>query len=464
MQELDIIKNKWNEILLFVQDEMNQLDIQYEVWLKPLDPYAIKGRTLYITTGFNNESMIKMLIKKYYEILKTSINIIAKTDLDIKFISEESKEYIDNLSDSASEDTKDNRDRDQSQPDFNELVKRNGLNPKYTFYSFVCGKSNELAQAASLAVAENPGHEFKILYIHGGVGLGKTHLMHAIAIYILKNDPDARIIYTTMENFTNEYITSIKNKTTEEFRDKYRTADVLLVDDIQFIANKEGTQEEFFNTFNTLFNNNKQIVISSDKPPKDINNIEERIRSRFEGGMIVDIQPPNFETRMAILRKKEELEGYNIDDEVLKYIATNIKSNIRTLEGALQRIVFQSKLERTPVNAESAARILINVIKNENHTDKITPEKIISVVAEHYQLNERDLISSKKNKELAYPRQIIMYLCCEMTEETQKRIGMALGGRDHATVIHGRDKITEDIKKDDKLKADIDILKKKLSP
>ncbi len=460
MQEIEAVKEKWPDILRFMQDEFYILNVQYETWLLPLEPYKlINGKLYIVVNNYNNQSIIKIIANKYSEMLSIAIkNVAGIDDVELVFIQSGQK---DEISDDGSKGTVD--PKEEIKHSFNDIIKRNGLNPKYTFGSFVCGKSNELAQAASLAVAENPGQEFKILYLYGGVGLGKTHLMHAIAIYILKNDPDAKIIYTTTENFTNEYIDSIKKNTSEEFRQKYRTADVLLIDDIQFIANKESTQEEFFNTFNTLFNKNKQIVISSDKPPKDINNLEDRIRSRFEGGMIVDIQPPNFETRMAILRKKEEIEGYNIDDEVLKYIATNIKSNIRTLEGALQRIVFQSKLEKTPINAETASRIFLNIIKSEN-ADKVTPEKIISVVAEHYNISEKDIVSSKKNKELAYPRQIIMYLCCEMTDETQKRIGMAIGGRDHATVIHGRDKITEDLKNDDKLKTDIEILKKKINP
>jgi len=239
---------------------------------------------------------------------------------------------------------------------------------------------------------------------------------------------------------------------------------VLLIDDIQFLADKESTQEEFFNTFNTLYNKNKQIVISSDRTPNEINNLEDRIKSRFVWGMVADIQPPNYETRLAILRKKEDIEGYHVDDEIIKYIASNIKSNIRTLEGALQKIVFKSKLENTQIDIDSAAIILRDFIDNGMAAERITPDKIVAIVAEHYQLDVKDLTSSKKNKEVAYPRQIAMYLCCEMCDATQKDVGDALGGRDHSTVIHGRNKIANDLQESAELRAVVDILKKKIIP
>ncbi|MDD5832357.1 MAG: chromosomal replication initiator protein DnaA [Clostridiales bacterium] len=453
---LDIIINKWQDILFFIKDQFEITDISFNTWLTPTRPYLLDEERLYIIVSEDN-NLFKNYITKYYkDHISIAVQAVAGIKVEPVFI-------LSNEADSIGKNDADIESPDTN--DFNDLIRRNGLNPKYTFYSFVPGKSNELAHAASIAVAENPGKDYKLLYLYGGVGLGKTHLMHAIAIYILKNNPKARILYVTSENFMNEYINSIKDKsnTPEKFRNKYRNLDVLLIDDIQFIAGREGTQEEFFNTFNTLYDNDKQIIISSDKPPRDINNLEERIKSRFEGGMMVDIQPPNFETRMAILRKKEEIEGYNIDDEVIKYIATNIKSNIRTLEGALSRIVLKSKLEKVPVNVDTAAVILKDVIGTGIGPERILPKKIISVVSEHYQVSEEDVISPKKNRELAYPRQIIMYLCCEMTSSTQKEIGEALG-RDHATIIHGRNKIAAEIKNDEKLKADIEILKKKITP
>ncbi len=452
----DLIQKKWPDILYFMKSEFDIADVSYDTWLAPLRPYTLVNNDLYVIHS-DDPRIVEIVTKKYRDNLSVAIKMVTHLEINPVFICESEKDHI-NRNDSVRTQTEQQGDKQ----DFNDLILQHGLNPKYTFYSFVSGKSNELAHAASLAVAENPGRDYKLLYIYGGSGLGKTHLMHAIAIYILKNNPKARILYTTSENFTNEYVESIRNNTTDRFRKKYRSLDVLLIDDIQFLVDKESTQEEFFNTFNHLYNNNRQIVISSDKPPREINNLEERIRSRFEWGLMADIQRPNFETRMAILRKKEELEGYNIDDEVIKYIATNIKSNIRTLEGALKRIVLKSKLERVPITAENAAYILKDVIGRDE--EKITPEKIISVIAEHYHISEKELASAKKNKELAYPRQIAMYLCCEMTDATQKNVGDLLGGRDHATVIHGRNKIAADIQKDDKLRADIDVLRKKISP
>ena len=445
---------KWQEILYFMKNEFDIMDISYNTWLVPLKPYSIMGDKLYIIASEDKDQIRQIVKKKYEDILSIALLKVTELKLTPVFILETETADISRLE----PDTKPN-----PVDSFTDLIKRNGLNPNFTFYNFVSGKSNELAYAASLAVAESPGQEYKLLYLYGGVGLGKTHLMHAIAIFILKNNPNARILYTTSENFLNDYIDSMRNKTPEQFRNRYRNLDVLLIDDIQFIAGKGGIQEEFFNTFNALINNNKQIIISSDKPPRDINDLEDRIRSRFEGGMMVEIEPPNFETRMAILRKKEEVAGYNVDDEVIKYIATNIQSNIRTLEGALSRIVLKAKLEKVPITAESAAAILKDVISSsKQEPDRITPEKIISVVAEHYHISAEDIISPKRNKELAHPRQIIMYLCCIMTSYTLNEIGEALGSRDHSTVMYGRDKISEDIKKNDNLKSEIDILKKKI--
>ncbi len=341
------------------------------------------------------------------------------------------------------------------------------LNPKYTFDSFVVGANNNLAHAASLAVAESPGEIYNPLFIYGGVGLGKTHLMQSIANFILKNNPKAKILYVTSEKFTNELIDAIRNKnniSTTEFREKYRNNDVLLIDDIQFIIGKESTQEEFFHTFNALHEAKKQIIISSDKPPKEIETLEERLRSRFEWGLTVDIQSPDYETRMAILRKKEEMEGYNIDNEVIKYIATNIKSNIRELEGALTKIVALSKLEKNrEINIALAEKALKDIIAPGDKKE-VTPEFIIEVVADHFNLTPLDIISQRRNKEIVYPRQIAMYLCRNMTDTGLQNIGKSLGGRDHTTILHGIDKIAADLEGNPTLQNTIDILKKKINP
>ncbi len=453
----EMIQNRWDDILLFMKDEFEYNDLTYRTWLKPLKPLKLVKDRLYIVAS-DTAFIVQIVTKRFKEPL--SIAIEKLTDLKVTpiFLLEGEP-----LPDSGQEESRRNA-ADSDSFDFDEMIRKKGLNPKYTFDSFVSGKSNELAHAASLAVAENPGEDYKILYIYGGVGLGKTHLMHAIANYILRHNPDANVMYVTSEEFTNEFVDSIRNNTTYKFRDKYRSLDVLLIDDIQFLADKESTQEEFFNTFNALYRQNGQIVISSDRTPKEINNLEDRIKSRFEWGIVADIQPPNYETRLAILRKKEDIEGYNIDDEIIKYIASNIKSNIRTLEGALQKIVLKSRLEKKPVDIDTASQILRDFISPDNAAERITPESIVSVVAEHYHLDEKDLISSKKNKELAYPRQIAMYLCCEICDATQKDVGEALGGRDHSTVIHGRNKIAHDLQQDKDLKNVIDILKKKIIP
>ena len=290
--------------------------------------------------------------------------------------------------------------------------------------------------------------------------------MHAIAHFILKDNPKSKILYVSSETFTNELIDAIRNKnniTTTEFREKYRNNDVLLIDDIQFIIGKESTQEEFFHTFNTLYESKKQIIISSDKPPKEIETLEERLRSRFEWGLTVDIQSPDYETRMAILRKKEEMEGYNIDNEVIKYIATNIKSNIRELEGALTKIVALSRLNKCDITLELAEEALKDII-SPNAQREVTPELIIQVVSDHFGITPADVMSQKRTKDIVYPRQIIMYLCRDMTEASLQVIGLSLGKRDHTTVIHGAEKIAADLQKDETLRNTIDILKKKINP
>ncbi len=453
----ELIKNRWDDILLFMKDEFEYNDLSYQTWLKPLKPLKLVQDRLYIVAS-DTAFIVQIVTKRFKEPLSIAIEKLTDLKVTPVFLLEGEP-----LPDSEQEENR-KVTADSDSFDFDEMIRKKGLNPKYTFDSFVSGKSNELAHAASLAVAENPGEDYKILYIYGGVGLGKTHLMHAIANYILRHNPDANVMYVTSEEFTNEFVDSIRNNTTYKFRDKYRSLDVLLIDDIQFLADKESTQEEFFNTFNALYRQNGQIVISSDRTPKEINNLEDRIKSRFEWGIVADIQPPNYETRLAILRKKEDIEGYNIDDEIIKYIASNIKSNIRTLEGALQKIVLKSRLEKKPVDIDTASQILRDFISPDNSPERITPESIVSVVAEHYHLDEKDLISSKKNKELAYPRQIAMYLCCEICDATQKDVGEALGGRDHSTVIHGRNKIAHDLQQDKDLKNVIDILKKKIIP
>ena len=452
---LDKILGKWDEILLKLKEDHDITDVSYKTWLLPLKPYSVDKDILTILVP---DDLFSNFVRKRYEFLLTyTIEEVTGFACKLNFIF---------------------KDQVKEEPAEKKLIKNNtntvsqmaiqnaNLNPRYTFDTFVVGKNNNLAHAASLAVAESPGEIYNPLFIYGGVGLGKTHLMHSVAHFVLKNNPDAKILYVTSEKFTNELIDAIRNKnniSTTEFREKYRNNDILLIDDIQFIIGKESTQEEFFHTFNALYEAKKQIIISSDRPPREIETLEERLRSRFEWGLTVDIQQPDYETRMAILRKKEELEGYNIDNEVIKYIASNVKSNIRELEGALTKIVALSKLNNREINIELAEEALKDLI-SPNAVKEVTPQLIINVVSEHFGINSLDVIGQKRSKELVFPRQIVMYLCGEMTTESLQSIGKALGGRDHTTILHGIDKITNDLQKNPTLQNTVDILKKKINP
>lgn len=338
---------------------------------------------------------------------------------------------------------------------------RPNLNPKYTFATFVVGNSNKFAHAAAMAVAESPARAYNPLFIYGGVGLGKTHLMHAIGHHILDKNPNMRIVYASSEKFTNELINAIRDDKTEEFRQKYRNVDVLLIDDIQFLAGKERTQEEFFHTFNALHEASKQIVLTSDRPPKEIPTLEDRLRSRFEWGLIADIQPPDLETRIAILRKKAELEEIDIPDEVIFFIANHIPSNIRELEGALVRVKAFCHLNSVPPSLSVAQEVLKDVFPKKE-TQKISIATIQRVVAEHFGLKASMLRARKRSKDIAYPRQIAMYLTRELTDLSLPSIGEEFGGRDHTTVLHACEKIKEDIAKNPQLAREIEELMERI--
>ena len=457
---LETLKEKWDEILLYLKNEYEISNVSFQTWLLPLEIYSLKQPGNIIQIIVPDANFLGYIKKKYSVMLKVSIEEVTGIRCDnVEFIVEDEI-----IRDSVSDNQLINATPNAVSP---VTLQNANLNPKYTFDSFVVGANNNLAHAASLAVAESPGEIYNPLFIYGGVGLGKTHLMQSIANFILKNNPKAKILYVTSEKFTNELIDAIRNKnniSTTEFREKYRNNDVLLIDDIQFIIGKESTQEEFFHTFNALHEAKKQIIISSDKPPKEIETLEERLRSRFEWGLTVDIQSPDYETRMAILRKKEEMEGYNIDNEVIIYIATNIKSNIRELEGALTKIVALSKLEKNrEINIALAEKALKDIIAPGDKKE-VTPEFIIEVVADHFNLTPLDIISQRRNKEIVYPRQIAMYLCRNMTDTGLQNIGKSLGGRDHTTILHGIDKIAADLEGNPTLQNTIDILKKKINP
>lgn len=451
---LEIIQKNWEDITSKLKMDQELSDVSFRTWIEPLKPVAINGDEILILYPGEKFGLDYIQQKKYDFFLQLHIQEITGLNCSVRFIMKE-----DVPKQPAVKKTSVSSNNNVS----------SGLNRKYTFESFVVGSNNRMAHAASLAVAESPAEAFNPLFIYGGVGLGKTHLMHSIGNFILNKDPDKKVMYVTSEIFTNELIDSIRNKnnnndnTTAEFRAKYRNNDVLLIDDIQFIIGKDSTQEEFFHTFNTLYQAKKQIIISSDRPPNEMELLEERLRSRFAGGLTVSISEPDYETRMAILRKKEADEGYNIDNEIIKYIATHVKSNIRELEGALTKIVAFSKLQNTDITLDMAAEILKDYF-GPAEPREITPELIIQTVADHFHISVKDLISPKRSKDIAHPRQIAMYLCKEMTSVPLIKIGSCLGNRDHATIIHGCEKIKKDLPNNDNLQSAIDTLKKKINP
>ena len=450
---MHIIQEKWPEILNMVRTEHDLSPIAFTTWLEPLQVYKVEGNTVTIIVPSGTIG-VDYINKRYLLPLQVAIVEATGKNYEISLIlpedvQEEIQETI--------------KEEDSS---LNENIVKAGLNPRYTFDTFVVGSNNKMAHAASLAVAESPGEAYNPLFIYGGVGLGKTHLMHSIAHFVLQKNPSAKVLYVTSETFTNELIDSIRNgnnSTMSKFREKYRDIDVLLIDDIQFIIGKESTQEEFFHTFNALHGAKKQIVISSDKPPKDMEILEDRLRSRFEWGLIVDISSPDYETRMAILRKKEELDGYSIDNEVIEYIARNVKSNIRELEGSLNKIMAYANLEKSEINLALAEKVLKDII-SPNEKRVITPELITDIVADHFDLTPADIIGNRRNSQIAFPRQIVMYLCRHMTDSTLKIIGQYLGGRDHTTIMNGINKIEAELETSESTREVIDILRKKINP
>ena len=468
---MDIVTEKWNEIIENLRLEHSLSDVSFKTWILPLKVYDVIENTVYILVTLDGTGdYIDYIEKKYLLPFKVSIAEITGIEYDVKFIPDNPSELekVEEIANAhkkkAAAHTKKN--------DNLLMIERANLNPRYTFDTFVVGKNNNFAHAASLAVAESPGEVYNPLFLYGGVGLGKTHLMHSIAHFILEKDPKKKVLYVTSEAFTNELIESLRSgKTGNElpmtaFRDKYRNVDVLLIDDIQFIIGKESTQEEFFHTFNHLHVAGKQIIISSDKPPKDIETLEARLRTRFEWGLIADISAPDYETRMAILKKKiesDQLERYHIPEDVLQFIATNIKSNIRELEGSLNKLIALYKLKNEEINISLAAEALKDLISPDENR-KITPELIIETVSEHLGISVADLKSASRDAKTTSARHIAMYLCRSMTDTPLKMIGSLLGGRDHSTVKHGVDKVSKDMENNDSLKNTISIIQKKISP
>ena len=437
------LDNIWNEVLNLIKVELTE--VSFNTWLKTIEPISISTNKVILAAP--NEFTKGILVGRYLNLIKSALTQVTEQEFIIQFIIP-GEEQSSNVGQSMVQENIDNNQRSQ-------------LNPKYSFDTFVIGNSNRFAHAASLAVAEAPAKAYNPLFIYGGVGLGKTHLMHAIGHYILSQNPDSKVVYVSSEKFTNELINSIREYRNEEFRNKYRNIDVLLVDDIQFIAGKEGTQEEFFHTFNALHEANKQIIISSDRPPKEIPTLEDRLRSRFEWGLITDIQPPDLETRIAILRKKATMENITVSDNVMLYIASKIQSNIRELEGALIRVVAYSSLTNSDITEELAEEALKDILSN-NKTIEITVDLIKEVISKSFKIKLDDFNSKKRTRAIAYPRQVAMYLTRELTDLSLPKIGDEFGGRDHTTVIHACDKIGTELEDNIELKRKIDEIIKDL--
>lgn len=456
------IASNWDKLMEIFKKDTGIPDVSFNTWIKPLSFYDLKDNVIIILADYPNINSstlgIDFINKKYLIPLKFVFIEFFNKEFELKLIT---KLDIDK------EETK----TEVVEPKLSNTYLHSNLNPKYTFDTFIVGENNSMAQAASLAVAESPGEFYNPLFLYGGVGLGKTHLMHSIAHKILEQNPNANVLYVTSEQFTNELIDIIGNKSQKDgsitdFRDKYRNLDCLLIDDIQFIIGKERTQLEFFHTFNELSLKKKQIVISSDKPPKDFDTLEERLQSRFEMGLTVDIQLPDYETRMAILKNKKKMDNISVDDEVLSFIANNVKSSIRELEGALTRLVAYSKFNKgIDITVEIAERELKDYIVS-TATKEITADFIKEVVAEHFKISKEDITSTKKSKNIAFPRQIFMYLCRKLTNLSLEEIGDYLGGKDHSTVIYGINKIEVMLNdnQDPTLTNNIDILIRKITP
>ena len=444
---MEIVQDKWKEILQRVRDEHELSEISFTTWIEPLTIHSVEDNL--ITILVPSEKMgLDYVSKKYTLPIKVAIAEITGVNYEIRFILPEEVK------------------QEKAPAPVQKNLYVPNLNPKYTFDTFVVGSNNKFAHAASLAVAESPGEIYNPLFIYGGAGLGKTHLMHSIGHFILEQNPNMKVLYVTSESFTNEVIESIRSGNATamtKLREKYRTVDVLMIDDIQFIIGKESTQEEFFHTFNALHSAGKQIILTSDKPPKDMETLEERIRSRFEWGLMADIGAPDYETRMAILRRKVESDDMSLSDDILNYIANNIKSNIRELEGALNKLLAYSNLEKTEITMEIAKKELQNIITPDKPRE-ITPQLIIEVVSEHFQISLDQMISKNRSNEIARPRQIAMYLCKTMTDIPLDSIGSLLGGRDHSTIIHGIKKIADEYDSNEQTRNLIETIKKKINP
>lgn len=431
------MKGIWEKALTIIKDYLSKPS--FETWFKTTE--VIEENEEKLKIGVISEFAKDWLRSNYLSLIKEVLRAVAGKEIEVEFVVLKKDDDIEEV----------------------KIEQKNsfGLNENYTFENFVVGDSNKLAHAASMAVAKNPGRSYNPLFIYGGVGLGKTHLIQAIGHYIIKTKPALKVTYVTSEVFTNEVINSIQKNKMNEFHEKYRNIDCLLIDDIQFLAGKERTQEEFFHTFNTLHNNYKQIVITSDRVPKEIPTLEDRLRSRFEWGLMVDIAPPDFETRVAILKKKAEKEKIFVPDDVFNFIAERITSNIRELEGALIRILAHASLSNQEITLDYAKKVLSGIYDKVKKVD-LSPDKIKTTVADYFSLSVKDLEGERRSQDYVVPRQIAMYLIRELTNCSLPQIGEIFGGRDHSTVLHSIEKIKKELKKDENLRACIEDLKRLL--
>jgi len=434
-------KEIWNQTLDLIEKKVS--GPSFETWLKDTEAVNYIGDTLIV--GVPTDFVKEWLDNRYAQLIRDVLNEITGLNLKVNFIVGTEIPVVETRN------TKSYRD---------EVISAQ-LNPKYTFESFVIGNSNRFAHAAALAVAEAPAKAYNPLFIYGGVGLGKTHLMNSIGHFVQKHYPGSRVVYLSTEKFTNDFINSIRDNRTGEFRNKYRSIDVLLIDDIQFLAGKESTQEEFFHTFNALHESSKQIIISSDRQPKEIPTLEDRLRSRFEWGLITDIQPPDLETRAAILRKKAALENINISNEDILLVANKVTTNIRELEGALIRIKAYASMTGQDINEDLVEQALKDLLPNSKN-NPITIKKIQMIVADYFNLRVEEMKAKKRTRAVAHPRQIAMYLCRELTDLSLPKIGEEFGGRDHTTVMHAQEKVNNDMQNNPSILHQIESIKKLL--
>ena len=436
--ELQELLTKAKELL-----KAESTPISYETWLKNIEIESIDNGNvvLIVDSDFTKE----FLGSRYHDLLVNTFKYLTNKECSVSYLSKEE------LMNSSKNQT--------NQTEYNNVSYSNPtLNPKYTFETFVVGNNNRFAHAAALAVAEAPSTSYNPLFIYGGVGLGKTHLMHAIGNEILRNNKNANVLYVTSEKFTNQLINAIKDHTNEQFRSKYRNIDVLLIDDIQFIAGKESVQEEFFHTFNTLHESGKQVIISSDRPPKDINLLEDRLKSRFEWGLIADISNADYETRLAILRKKSQLDNIIIADEILANIANRIDTNIRELEGALNKLIARANLINSPITMEMSEWAINEIVSSK---DKVISSQFIQeTVAKYFNIDAKDIAGAKRSADIVFPRQIAMYLCRTVPQLSLPQIGKEFGNRDHTTVMHACNKIEKEIKINKETKLIVESVKK----